>query len=423
MPKEFEYSITRVCLRRGELSLPPSMIDVFEASGNEILDTVSDELISVSFRAERTLTGLSAFFEQHDLQVNDAILIRKAQDGRVSFTPRARKRVRVRSSEETRLWVQHELLAAEPVTEAEARALLPDLPADFDLAALLQEDDTFTFSAGRWRAAVQDDAAPQPAETMRRPAATSSRTAPETTIVPENDRVAWSVSVLEQLGFSVRQVQSGLLLDARVANGGFRVLGHVVEPDGKVDWNALLKQRELDGADCLTLIGEDQDLVRLSGAASLAPASLLSFAGLARAADYAESVPLSPLDLESHLRTDGLFEAGLERFEELISDRISERGAFSLILYRLAALPGPGAFRIEDILDPDVSRQHADAVLDQLAHAPFQLVAVTAPGHYYLRSSISSALQQFAEYAGSLLERLPADASGRQAEHERQTVT
>lgn len=416
MPQEFEYSVTRVCLRRGALSLPPNLIALFAGSGSHtVSDTASDLQLEVALVNERMLTGLTPFFEQHDLRVNDTVVIRQSAAGLITFTARVRRRKSDWSAPDASSRMVQQLADAGPVTDAEARALLPDLPADFDLAALLQEDGRLQLHAGRWQKPEQAAAAAEPrqAESQRKqqPAQQPRPATAEAGTAGIARSAAQAARIFSQVGFAVTHAAPGvLLLDSQLDDGSFKVLARLTA-GGKVDWITLLEQRDQAGADCVALVGEPADLLRLSAPAGLAEARLWSWQGLLRVADYAQTVPISPLDLESHFRTDGMFETGLERFEQVITDRISERGAFSVILTRLAALPGPAAFQLADIRG-DTSKEHAERVLEQLTRSPFQLVVKSGPGRYYLRGSVSAALKQLGDYAESLLHRLPQAARG-----------
>lgn len=433
MPQEFEYFVTRICLRRGALSLPPNMVELFAGSdSHQVSDTMSDLQLDVALADERMLTGLAPFFEQHDLRVNDTVIIRRAADGLITFTARARRRKPDWSAPEASAHIVQQLADAGPVTDAEARTLLPDLPADYDLAALLQQDGRLQLHAGRWQkpeqAAAQQTGVAQPQRRPEQqpqqpqqpspqrnevqsavPAAVAAALPAESRVAEEgsaSEDAAQASRIFSQLGFVVTAVTTDvLLLDSQLDGGSFKVLAQLV--GGKLDWITLLEQRDQAGADCVALIGAAADLLKLSAPAGLAEARLWSWAGLLRVADYSQSVPISPLDLESHFRNDGMFEAGLERFEQVMTDRIGERGAFSTVLTRLAALPGPAAFQLTDV-SGDASKEHAERVLEQLTRSPFQLVVQKAPGRYYLRGSVSAALKQLGDYAESLLQRLPA---------------
>src|SRR5690625_7627561 len=93
MIQEHRYSLTRVCLRRGELTLPRRLTGLFDSDGPA---TVSDSLtgteLQLDLQGQRVLSGLGAFFEEHELDVNDALLIRRAEGGTISTTPQQRER-------------------------------------------------------------------------------------------------------------------------------------------------------------------------------------------------------------------------------------------------------------------------------------------------------------------------------------------
>jgi hypothetical protein len=214
---------------------------------------------------------------------------------------------------------------------------------------------------------------------------------------------------LEHVGFRVEALGHGqLMAHADLGRRAYRVLVHT-HPDGeRLDWASLLARRRDSRATYLAVFGDHRDLVRIHAPAELARATLWAWSGVQRMLDLTRSVLISPVDLETHFERGGLFEHGLERFEQTIAKRIEERGAFSAVLTKLATLRAPAIFLLEDLaVDVDLPRDRLVRILDRLAEAPFHLVARVDSGEFCLRYRVSDALTQLAEYAGSLRERLP----------------
>jgi len=418
MIQEHRYSLTRVCLRRGELTLPRSLTGLFDSDGPV---TVSDSLtgteLQLDLQGQRVLSGLGAFFEEHELDVNDALLIRRAEDGTISITPQKRERRPDYSSERARSQIVAVVLENAPLTEAEARALLPGLPAGFDLAGVLQSSGRLRLHAGRWhdgsdfqeeqferevdealehavRSHTEAAAEPVPAE----PAAVQGR--PDSSLPGRLARLGFQVVALNGTAWLLESAVSGSTTQ------GFRVLASEVTPGSRLDWAALLEQRRQQSADYLAVFGPERDLQPLSAPAELAHASLWPLEALNQLEEIAHDLPLSPADLEDNFRQDGLLARGFERFEQAVNRRISERGAFSAVLSNLAGFPAAASFRLEDAAR-NVDRETAKAVLDQLSRSPFQLVMRRGSGDYYLRTDVHSALRQLAEYARSLQAHMP----------------
>ncbi len=413
MTQEHRYSLTRVCLRRGELSLPRSLTGVFkEGVPVKAVDTGSGEEHELSLVGERVLTGMHGFFKEHELDVNDVILIRPAADGSLNLTPQKRER-RPDFSKMSADRIVKAVLDAAPVTEAEARALLPGMPADFQLAPLLRQSGKLILQAGRWHDASQivdrefdrqvDDALAQASARQSEPRAAGA----SGTALP-------ALEALERVGFRVSSLGDGFhLLDAGAGSstGGFRVLAKFVESGTRLDWGSLLEKRREQSADYLCVLGSDEQLRPLAAPAELAHATLWPQASVEQLAVIADSLPLCPADLEGHFRQGGMTGQAREQFEQQIQARIAERGAFSTVLANLSALEGGASFRFEDA-SKGVDRDAAWQILDQLSRSPFQLVIRREAGEYHLRENVQVALQQLAEYATSLQNQMPRAVTG-----------
>ena len=215
--------------------------------------------------------------------------------------------------------------------------------------------------------------------------------------------------VLEPLGFKLTPLGGGQLTIATDMGRRNYQVHAMVLPDGeRLDWAALLSRRRSSNARYLAVIGDHRDLVRLTSPAELARATLWSWAALERLRVLHGTVPLTPVDLESHFERDGLFESGLQRFERGVTERVAERGATSQVLTRLAQLKAPSVFLLEELAtDVGIGREAVLRILERLAEAPFQLVARVEQGEFLLRLPVGNALSGLSSYADSLRERLP----------------
>ena len=212
-----------------------------------------------------------------------------------------------------------------------------------------------------------------------------------------------------RLGYRVEGLAHGqLMLHADLGRRQERVLVHVL-PDGqRLDWAALLARRREAGAQQLAVVGDHRDLHRLVSPAELAKATLWSWAGVERVVALSADLPIGPFDLEPHFERDGLFEYGLERFERSVARRVQERGTFSAVLERLAALKAPSVFVLDDVVGGgDIPRDQALRVLERLGEAPLHLVTRVDSGEFCLRYRVHDALDGLAAYATSLRARLP----------------
>ena len=442
---EFKYALTRVCLRSGTLTLPRKMLDLFPESGAvEILDTLADDVHELHIEGPRTVRGLGPLFEHHNLDVNDELLIRPLDDGTYTVTPLPRERTPDwRRPEVLARWMDELVEAGTPLTVPEIRALHPTLPDDVDLAEVLDADPRLVRSEGRWRpvsdqdsdgpaddVGVMADAFAEPMESAsdaNAPKTPHMRDEPSVFEVPQpgpnlegaglnSEQVPSDLQAvqrarrtLEAVGFDVQARGYGqLMATADLGRRSFKVLVHTLPAGERLDWASLLARRRDSGAKYLAVFGDHRDLVRLNAPAELARATLWSWAGVQRMVDLTRTVLVSPVDLEPHFERGGMFEHGLARFEQTVSRRIEERGAFSAVLGRLATHRAPAIFLLEDLAaDLELQRDQLLRILERLGEAPFHLVSRVDSGEFCLRYRVADALGQVSDYALSLRERLP----------------
>lgn len=216
-------------------------------------------------------------------------------------------------------------------------------------------------------------------------------------------------SMLAPLGYRIEPLGAGLLnLHAELGRRHYRVLTQLLPSGERLDWAALLSKRRTSSATYLAVVGDHADLLRLTNPAELARATLWSWEALERLRVLHATVPVTPIDLESHFSTDGLFEQGLARFEKSVATRVAERGATSEVLAHLAVMRAPSVFLLEDLAnDAGMSREAVLRIIERLGEAPFHLVAKVDQGEFLLRQPVARALTGLAAYANSLRDRLP----------------
>lgn len=214
---------------------------------------------------------------------------------------------------------------------------------------------------------------------------------------------------LAGLGYRIEPISAGLVkLHAELGRRQYRVLAQLLPSGERLDWAALLARRRTSSANYLAVVGDHADLLRLTNPAELARATLWSWEALERLRVLHATVPVTPIDLESHFASDGLFEQGLTRFEQGVATRVAERGATSEVLAHLAVMRAPSVFLLEDLAnDAGMSREAVLRIIERLGEAPFHLVAKVDQGEFLLRQPVAQALTGLAAYANSLRDRLP----------------
>ena len=369
MSDDFTYPLTRVCLRSGQLTLPQNMLDLFPDEGVvHVVDTSSGDEFELTMRSPRHVAGLSSFFERHNLEVNDRVTLKRLEDGRVSLTPLARPKKTDYARPEVVRSLLEKVIELGPLSEAEIRAVAPDLPADFELRELLESDERLALNQeGRWGLSDRERRAETPAGADSAKTARSTR--PTVTSYPQDDALenlslnsaaqhsgeltlyTRARHALQAFGFRAEATpHAQLLAHAELGRHRYSALIHLHSEGETLEWAKLITRRREAGATYLAVFGTHRELARLQSQAAQSQATLWSWQGLTRAQDLSESVPMSPFDLEPHFARDGLFDAGLARFERTVHGRIAERGHFSLVLSRLATMKAPSVFLLDDVL-------------------------------------------------------------------------
>lgn len=466
MSSEVRYSLTRLCIRSGQMTLPFKMLELFPQEGEiKAVDTTSGKEYLLQVVQPRRVTGLDEFFAAHELDVNDEIAVRVLEDGRYGFTPLAKAQRRARSEEEASKRLLDRLLElGTPLSEAEIRSLEPALHAEFDVAALLEADGRFQRYGGRWALRSQERPSEASAEHGQRqesdessveaghgehdagsedragedagggsdeerhggdpggakpprwvvtpyqhvdsPAPAGLNSASEQADVELQSRAR---QVLLAFGFKVEGLPRGqFMAAAEMGRKAYSVLVQLYPERSRLDWAALLSKRRDSGAAYLAVFGPERELIRLSAPAEMARATLWPWESLDRVGELVRSVPVSPFDVEPFFQQGGLLENGLKRFEQTIGKRIAERGAFSSVLTRLAAFKAPAVFMLDDVVDEgDLSREQALRVLELLSQPPFHMIVKVDDGEFCIRYNVAQGLAQLSDYALSLRQRLP----------------
>ena len=420
MPDTHTYHITRNCLKSGCLFLSPTAQELFPPEGTfDAKDTKSGETLKLARVDARTVAGLRPLFERHGLEPNDLLLI--AKEGQTyTLTPTAKPRVADYTRPETLRGLVDRVVEQAPLSEREIRALFPDLPSQFDLGVVLGQDGRLHKYEGRWQFApegvVTSEAGSEGSRVSVNPyrlVTTVEGFVPPSEVGTKTGDASLHTRAREALrsfGFRLEPRSSvQLIAHADLGRRPYSVLVQLLAEGTRLDWTKLLARRRELKVTHLAVFGPHEDLLRLQSPAAQARATLWSWQGLAKAVDLVAAVPVSPFDLEPYFAQGGLFEEGLRRFERMIERRVDARGDFSAVLGRLAALPAPGVFLLEDVMvDTNLTRDQVMTTLNLLGEAPFHLVSRVDSGEFCLRQGVVENLSQLSHYALSLTERLPA---------------
>lgn len=151
---EYRYSLTRVCLASGRLTLPKRLAELFPDKGDiTAIDVKSGETLTLQIRPPRYLDGLGRFFRRHDLEVNDDIIIDPLEDGRFAFSVKQRPRKPKEADQDTARRLADLVIDVNtPLSEAEIRSLAGNVAEAVDVSLTLGSDPRLEKVQGRWQA-------------------------------------------------------------------------------------------------------------------------------------------------------------------------------------------------------------------------------------------------------------------------------
>lgn len=415
---EHRISLTRVCLRSGSVVLPLAARPTFQDRAEiEAVDLERNESHILEVRPKGRLGGLELFFETHGLAVNDTLILRPLEDGRVALLARANPRSPRRDVHAVRRAVES-LLAGGPPRSVEELRHEHGLTEDAPLTAALEGEPRLMRRAGRWRlreSQTSFDVRSESGTTRVTPAPRSGPAVRDATLnsaredTGSREGMSRAREIFRTLGYEVTGGPGGILrLTTSSGRRHQHIVVRVLGEGERPDWASLLRSLRDAGAKGLAILGDVRDLHPLERPARGARATLWSWDGLARIESLRMRIPIGPVDLAPAFDSGGMYGAGIERFEAGIAGRLQDRAAFSDVLTRLADLRAPSVFSVGELgLDETVPRETVVRVLDSLSLPPFQWTVHVAPGEFALRHGVPEGLDQLAAYARSLRERLP----------------
>ncbi len=79
--QRFEIDLTRQCIRSGTVSVPGSMLEIFDPGPVVLRDVAKDRNHTLTFTPPRSLSGLEAFIDTYSLQPNDKLILILGDEG------------------------------------------------------------------------------------------------------------------------------------------------------------------------------------------------------------------------------------------------------------------------------------------------------------------------------------------------------
>ncbi len=397
--KQFRYTITRMCLDSGSLAILKYLEPYLPKEGTLSLIHEGGRELRLEPR-EKRLYGLSDFFAQHKLAVNDALLL----------TPLDSNRWQLEVQQKTRA-------AATP-----ASAVVVPAPME----SIIEDESSHIRVVRKQPASVL----PYPNGILYPSSEKSETTPPEVPVVVLSTVVA-SVSpsispvvspsapsplenltrVFSGFGYEVTNLENGLQLEARLPRGTHRI---ALALEGHGDTNAVLKAGRLQGAKYLAVATSSERLGLIDTATAFGQVARVELEALATLEKLQEHFALTPLELEGYWNAGGIRQDALESIQQSINQRLETRGEFSFIMLALRHFNAPCAVTPEDIVaklpGSGIGTSTVLQVLETLSKAPFMLVTPLGMGEYHLKMSLDRGLEDLAGYVSSVKMRLRTSA-------------
>lgn len=446
MTPTLRYIITRPCLSEGTLTVAKYLRELFpaELSGQTLHltdDQNRDYPAQMSSNAQR-LVGLNALYHDHNLDVNDVLLLSPVSEGcyKVSCVVKPHterlnpaygerpapvtRRVVVNATphvREVRLEAAAPASDAHPARVSESRRPSPEpaepvarpVPETAPAATRVVETRTPPLPhAEPQRESLRPEAAVVDAATGRtprheppRPGSVPPQTLPQQ-VVPE--AVLPALPPLETLADQLSELA--------------HLTGYQVEYLGGADSGPVRLRADLGahGYDVVLALSEAEQQhtafnqgtyrARLTWEKDSATGTpRFTREALGALLEHARLAPLTPIDLRGYWNTSSFDLDSVASLAELVSAHLVQRGTFTYVLGTLAQQPAHSVVdpaRLAERLGSGVNTAELQSILDTLCRAPFMALMPLPGGQYYLRSDVPTLLAELSDYAQSVARRL-----------------
>jgi len=125
--------------------------------------------------------------------------------------------------------------------------------------------------------------------------------------------------------------------------------------------------------------------------------------------EHARLAPLTPIDLRGYWNTSSFDLDSVASLAELVSAHLVQRGTFTYVLGTLAQQPAHSVVdpaRLAERLGSGVNTAELHSILETLCRAPFMALMPLPGNQYYLRSDVPSLLTELSDYAQGVNRRL-----------------
>ena len=409
------YIITRSCLQEGIMRLLKYNERFFSQAGPaQFVDDTGREYTVQVDRERMRVSGMRNFYHDHNLGVNDVLLLTPVAAGRFqvetivkphAVTPAPR--IAAPKAPE----VQRVVVSSTPHVREVRMQRQPERPLLGTPAEAPRHDPPKPEAPAE--VARPEIARPEPRPELRRETTqeiaalfgkNESKTAPapaQTPVLPQSieDQVA---EFARLTGYRLEFPASGLMrLTADLGpQHGYSVL-LAADP-------LAMTQPAWEGG------SYENRLLITHEAERPAEISRLTREALSALSDHARLTPLSPLDLRGYWRAGNFDLESAASIAELVSAHLAQRGAFSFVLLSLAGQPANSivsAAQLAPQLGSGVNLAELNTILDTLSRPPFLALTPLQGGQFLLRTGVGPMLDDLAEYAQGVRRRVRTPAA------------
>ncbi|AZI43153.1 hypothetical protein EHF33_10730 [Deinococcus psychrotolerans] len=458
MTAALRYIITRPCLSEGTLTVAKYLRTLFSAdlAGQTLHLTDEQERdypVQMSENAKQ-LTGLSSLYHDHNLDVNDVLMLSPVSEGRYRVscvikphTDRlnaalatkpdpAPRRVVINATphvREVRMERSQPSAAQAAVTESrrpdqskEEQRLIKTTDLPESKAVQVHAESVHTEPARRdsgVKVGVGRHAGPsgEPQASSQTPSERAAEPKRSETKRPEPLRPSASGAAPKSVSSAAPELAALETLADQLGELA-RLTGYQVEYLGGAEAGPVRLRADLGshGYDMVLALSEaeqqhpafQQSTYRalLTWEKDLSTASpRFTREALGALLEHARLAPLTPVDLRGYWNTSSFDLDSVASLAELVSAHLVQRGTFSYVLATLAQQPAHSIVdpsRLAERLGSGVNTAELRSILETLCRAPFMALLPLPGGQFYLRSDVPTLLAELSEYAQGVSKRL-----------------
>lgn len=427
------YIITRSCLQEGTMRLLKYNERHFPQEGPaQFVDGQGREWAVQVDRERMRVSGLHGFYRDHNLGVNDVMLLTLLGPGRYQVEsvvkphaapaparpferPSEVERVVVSSTPHVREVRLKRTGSTEPAAPAPTAATPQDSRPAEPVAA---PAEGATRSEGARTEAARPDtarAAQEQSRAVTAPQIPSAQTLPAqapSAPQPAAQAPALPTRLEDQVAELARL--TGYALD-HPASGLMRLRAELGPVHG---YSVLLAADPLAMSQPAWTTAQDESRLLITHESERPEGQpRLTREALVALIEHARLTPLSPIDLRGYWRAGNLDLDSAASISELVSAHLAQRGAFSFVLLSLAGQPAHSIVNVSDLaarLGSGVNTAELNTILDTLARPPFSALTPLQGGQFLLRAGMADLLGDLADYAQGVRRRIKGPAQAAQ---------